>query len=60
MSLPQRELTVKTDGKELREHLRKGDPRKGAIAIRIRRHTSMSNFWIADCLGMGHDRSVSQ
>ena len=48
------------DGKELRESLRKGDPRKVAMAMLIKRHTSASNIWIAERLGMGHDRSVSR
>jgi putative transposase len=48
------------DGTELQDHLRKGDPRKVAMAIIIKRHTSVSNFWIAERLGMGHDRSVSR
>ena len=48
------------DGKELQENARKGDPRKVAMAILIKRHTSASNIWIAERLGMGHDRSVSR
>jgi len=48
------------DGKELQENARKGDPRKVAIAILIKRHTSASNIWTAKRLGMGHDRSVSR
>lgn len=30
------------------------------MAIRIRRHTSVTNFWIAERLGMGHAHFVSQ
>jgi hypothetical protein len=30
------------------------------MAILIKRHTSASNIWIAERLGMGHDRSVSR
>ena len=48
------------DGKELQENARKGDPRKVAMAILIKRHTSASNIWTAERLGMGHDRSVSR
>jgi putative transposase len=48
------------DGEELQESIRKGDSRKVAIAILIKRHTSVSNIWIAERLGMGHDRSVSR
>ena len=48
------------DGKELQENARKGDTRKVAMAILIKRHTSASNIWIAERLGMGHDRSVSR
>lgn len=48
------------DGEGLREGIRKGDPRKVAIAIIIKRHTSVSNLWMAERLGMGHDRSVSR
>ena len=48
------------DDQELREVSRKSDPRKVAIAILIKRHTSASNIWIAKRLGMGHDRSVSR
>ncbi len=48
------------DGDELREGFRKGDPHKVAIAITIKRHTSVSNLWIAERLGMGRDRTVSR
>ena len=48
------------DDQEFREVVRKSDPRKVAIAILIKRHTSASNIWIAKRLGMGHDRSVSR
>ena len=48
------------DGKELRETTRKGDLRKVAMAILVKRHTSVSNKWLAQRLGMGHDRSVSR
>ena len=48
------------DGKELQENARKGDTRKVAMAILIKRHTSASNIWTAERLGMGHDRSVSR
>ena len=48
------------DGKELQENARKGDTRKVAMAILIKRHTSASNIWIAERIGMGHDRSVSR
>ncbi len=44
----------------LQESIRKGDSRKVAIAILIKRHTSVSNIGIAERLGMGHDRSVSR
>ena len=42
------------------KNARKGDPRKVAMAILIKHHTSVSNIWIAEQLGMGHIRSVSQ
>ena len=48
------------EGQELQENARKGDPRKVAMAILIKRHTSASNIWIAERLGMGHVRSVSR
>lgn len=48
------------DGEELQKNMRKGDTRKVAMAITIKRLTSVSNFWIAERLGMGHDRSVSK
>jgi hypothetical protein len=48
------------DGDELREGFRQGDLNKVAIATTIKRHTSVSNLWIAERLGMGHDRSVSR
>jgi len=40
--------------------VRKGDPRKVALATLLRTHTSISNPWIAKRLEMGHDRSVSR
>jgi len=43
-----------------KKNARKGDLRKVAMAILIKRHTSASNIWIAERLGMGHDRSVSR
>lgn len=48
------------DGLELQKNTKKGDPRKVAIATLIKCHTSASNLWIAERLGMGHDRSVSR
>lgn len=48
------------DGMELQKSPRKGDPRKIAIASLIKRHTSASNVWIAERLGMEYDRSVSR
>ena len=40
--------------------LRKGDPRKVAIAILVKTTTSVGNQWVADRLEMGHNRSVSR
>lgn len=40
--------------------LRKGDPRKVALATLVRARTGVSNQWVAQCLAMGHDRSVSR
>jgi hypothetical protein len=48
------------DGQEMQKSIRKGDTRKVAMAILIKRHTSVSNIWIAERLGMGHDRPVSR
>jgi hypothetical protein len=44
----------------LQKTIRKGDRRKVAIGNLIKRHISASNLWIAERLGMGHDRSVSR
>jgi len=40
--------------------VRKGDPRKVALATLVRTHTVMGNEWVAKRLEMGHDRSVSR
>ncbi len=40
--------------------LSKTDPRKVALAILLRTHTSVSNAWIAEHLEMGHPGSVSR
>ncbi len=47
-------------GRKLQERMRKGVSGKVARAILIKRYTSVSNIWIAERLGMGHDRSVSR
>ena len=53
-------LWVMPDGEELRGGWRKSDARKVAMAMMIKQHTDVSNFWIAERLGMGRDRSVSR
>jgi hypothetical protein len=40
--------------------LRKGDARKVAIAILLKRRTNVGNQWIAERLEMGHNQSVSR
>jgi REP element-mobilizing transposase RayT len=40
--------------------MRKGDPRKVALATLVKSRTSAGNQWLADRLHMGHDRSVSR
>jgi len=40
--------------------LKKSDPRKVQLAILMRKHTSVSNGWIAQKLAMGHPGSVSR
>ena len=50
------ELNLTEKGVELR----KGDPRKVAIACVIKKRTHVTNQWIATKLDMGHDRSVSR
>lgn len=47
-------------GDEQGTPLRKGDPRRVAIAMMLKNQTAVSNRWIAERLGMGHDRSVSR
>jgi putative transposase len=39
---------------------RKGDPHKTALATLIKTRTCVSNEWLARCLNMGHNRSVSR
>ncbi len=48
------------DGEDLQASIRKGDWCKVAMAILIKRHTSVSNIWIAGRLGMGHGQAVSR
>jgi putative transposase len=48
------------DDDSLKESVKKGDPRKVAIAAIIKARTNASNHWISERLGMGHDRSVSR
>lgn len=48
------------DDEHLKESIKKGDPRKVAIAAIIKTRTNASNVWISQRLGMGHDRSVSR
>lgn len=48
------------EGRDLHETIRKGDARKVALATVAKRYTSVSNLWLAQRLGMGHDRSVSR
>ena len=50
-------LPVRT--KELSE-LRKGDPRKILVALLLRKHTSVNNQWLSECLVMGHPAGVSR
>jgi len=40
--------------------LKKGDPRKAALAVRIRTHTIAPNAWIAEQLQLGHVSRVNQ
>jgi hypothetical protein len=40
--------------------LRKGDARKVAIAMVVKRKTNVGNRWIAEALEMGHPQSVSR
>lgn len=40
--------------------LAKGDPRKVALATRVKTRTNAGNQWLSDRLHMGHDRSVSR
>jgi hypothetical protein len=47
-------------GRIVTKNARKRDPRKVAMAILIKHHTSVSHIWIAERLGMGHIRSVSR
>ncbi len=48
------------DLKKRGEPLKKGDPRKIAIATVIKKTTSVSNQWITEKLQMGHDRAMSR
>lgn len=48
------------EGIEMQSSLKKGDLRKVAIAILIKKHSSVSNQWITNRLSMGHERSVSR
>ncbi|MFM2298109.1 MAG: hypothetical protein RL117_1816 [Verrucomicrobiota bacterium] len=54
------ELWEISDEATLIDSLKKGDPRKVAIAVIVKKHTHASNIWISRRLGMGHDRSVSR
>ncbi|MEI7957111.1 MAG: hypothetical protein WCJ66_18265, partial [Verrucomicrobiota bacterium] len=54
-----RELELCDEEEKLR-FVRKGDPRKVALATLLRTQTSITNQWIAKRLEMGHDRSVSR
>ena len=40
--------------------LKKGDPRKAALAVRIRTRTTVSNAWIAEQLQLGHVSRLNQ
>lgn len=40
--------------------IRKGDERKVLVAALLRKHTSVSNSWLAERLAMGHTGSVSR
>ena len=40
--------------------LKKGDPRKAALAVRIRTRTTASNAWIAEQLQLGHVSRLNQ
>ena len=40
--------------------LKKGDPRKAALAVRIRAKTTVPNGWIAEQLHLGHVSRVNQ
>ena len=40
--------------------LKKGDPRKAALAVRIRARTTVPNAWIAEHLQLGHVSRVNQ
>ncbi len=48
------------DGGELQESIKIGDSRKVAIAIVTKHRTSVSNIWIAECLGMEHNQPVKR
>jgi len=41
-------------------NIRKGDERKVLVATIARKHTSVSNSWLAERLEMGHTGSVSR
>ena len=40
--------------------LRKGDERKDLVAVLARKHSSVSNYWLAERLVLGHTGSVSR
>ena len=50
LGLPREELPM----------LKKGDPRKAALAVRIRAKTTVPNAWIAEQLHLGHVSRVNQ
>ena len=52
-------LDLADDAGEL-SRVRKGDPRKAALASVVKANTSVSNEWLAQRLEMGHNRSGSR
>lgn len=47
-------------GRREMANIRKGDERKVLVAVMARKHTSVSNSWLAERLVMGHTGSVSR
>jgi hypothetical protein len=56
----ERLFEIKSGEHEGEPKLRKGDARKVAIAILLKRRTNVGNQWIAERLEMGHNQSVGR